>query len=166
MRDFGKIQLEGNHNMSRLSDLFGNGKKTNKSIKQLEDERDIKTLLNLLGGNDGDVSLAAEALGRLKENKAVEPLIKLLNKPSISNRISSIKALGNIKDLRAVDPLIAVLESNDAHENTKIEAAKALGILGDSRSVPILIKHLQNRNTFLRINTIEALQMIGDRRCH
>ncbi len=48
-------------------------------IEKLEQDRNIKELLNAFVEGDHDVSWkAAQALGRIKDEKSVEPLIKLL----------------------------------------------------------------------------------------
>jgi HEAT repeat protein len=52
---------------------------------------------------------AAEALGRSKSSRAVEPLISALNDPDFGVQASAATALGEIKDPRAVEPLMTAI---------------------------------------------------------
>jgi len=58
---------------------------------------------------------AAETLGCIKHNRAVEPLIALLEDEDedIGVREAAAKALGKIKDERAIEPLTAALKDED-----------------------------------------------------
>ena len=77
---------------------------------------------------------AAEALGKIGDPRAVEPLIPLL-KPG--NYIeTTIIALGEIGDRRAVMPLIEYLNNSTINDSEEEEAAaRALGKIGDPRAV-------------------------------
>jgi HEAT repeat protein len=55
---------------------------------------------------------SAKALGKLKDEKAVEPLIKLLKDPVYKVRADAATALKEIGDDRAVAPMIEVLDSH------------------------------------------------------
>ena len=74
---------------------------------------------------DSDVrQAAAEALGEIKDPRAVEPLIAALKDGDSDVRKAAAKALGEIKDPRAVEPLIAALK--DAKWRVREAAAEAL----------------------------------------
>lgn len=53
---------------------------------------------------------AANALGRIGDARALEPLIRSLNYPDIMARGEAAEALGRIGDPRAVDPLVSCLK--------------------------------------------------------
>jgi HEAT repeat protein len=76
---------------------------------------------------------AAEALGRLGDKAAVEPLIAALKDDDRGVRWSAASALGALADNRAVEPLIAALKDQDAWVRGMV--AEALGRLGDRRAV-------------------------------
>jgi HEAT repeat protein len=75
---------------------------------------------------------AAEALGEIKDERAVEPLIKALDDPFVNVSWIAAKSLGMIGDKRAVEPLIERLKAEDKW--LRIGAAWALGTLGDPRA--------------------------------
>ncbi len=84
----------------------------------------------------------AEALGKIQDRRAVEPLIAALKDKYPPLRRSVAAALGAIKDRRAVEPLIAVVmeRQNKDSDLTVIEAAvRALGEIRDPRAVEPLV---------------------------
>ena len=56
---------------------------------------------------------AVEALGRIGDVRAVEPLIQRLQDEDEDVRSAAAEALGRIGDARAVDPLIQRLQEED-----------------------------------------------------
>ncbi len=99
---------------------------------------------------------AAEALGRLGDPRAVEPLTAALNDRDSGVRRAAIKALGQLGHPRAVEPLIAAL--GDQRYEVRPAAAEALGQLGDPRAVEPLIAAL-GRGTPA---AAEALGQLGE----
>src|SRR5690348_6897470 len=113
--------------------LFGGGKP---DVKKLEAKHDVKGLISALG-YDKDVMVrveAVEALGRLKDVRAVEPLIALLQTDIVSYVAPALGALG---DVRAVEPLIAALQASWEQQHIRV-LAEALGKLGDVRAAQAL----------------------------
>jgi HEAT repeat protein len=98
---------------------------------------------------------AADALAKIGDARAVEPLIAAFKDKLVRN----VKALEQINDTRAVEPLCAALD-DESHE-VRHAAAKGLGKIGDPRAVEPLISAL-NRTPDLP--TMEALGRIGDAR--
>lgn len=82
--------------------------------------------------------LATNALGRLGDPRAVNPLLKALEDYSIIIKAEAADALGNLGDLRAVEPLMEALE--DSERIVRRAAAKALGVLNDERAIDKLIE--------------------------
>ena len=105
----------------------------------------------------------AEALGKIKDPRAVEPLIATLrrDKDSLVRR-DAARALGRIKDPRAVEPLIYALK--DKKESVRLFAAKALGKIKDPRAVEPLIAALKDKNERVRWSAAEVLGRIKDPR--
>lgn len=89
----------------------------------------VKLLLSGLNAkNPKRRSAAATALGEIRETKAVEPLIDLLqSEPDGDVRSSIAFALGFIGDKRAMDVLTNTL--HDPHEFTRAQASRALDSL-------------------------------------
>ena len=80
----------------------------------------------------------AQALGRIKDESAVEPLIEFLTQEDSDLRLNAAMALGKIGDRRAVVRLIILL--GDENWYVRWHAAEALGNIRDERAVDPLIK--------------------------
>jgi len=78
---------------------------------------------------------AAEALGKIRNPQAVEPLMVALEDSPSELQHAAAQALGNIKDPRAVQALIACLKKE---ERLAIEAAEALARIADPRAMEAL----------------------------
>jgi HEAT repeat protein len=120
---------------SKVIETFGKFKSeitTKRLLKVIED----KTIDSLKRTN------AAFALGHTKSEKAVEPLIKLLeeNKPTVVK--DSVTMLGKLGSEKAVEPLIKLLEDNDKEKNVRYESARSLSLIGSKKAVIPLIKVL------------------------
>jgi HEAT repeat protein len=120
-------------------------------------------------GNQNSRRNAADALGRIKDRRAVEPLIAAfadraaqsnavqaltkIGEPAVVSLVAALKdadrfvrwnaadVLGRIKDTRAVEPLIASFKDADA--GVRYTAALALSEIGDPRGVEPLISALK-----------------------
>ena len=106
--------------------------------------------------------VAAGALGRLGDKRAVDPLIEALSDGMYLVRLSAAGALGRLGDKRAVDPLIKAL--SDDESVVRKAAAGALGRLGDRRAVDPLVKALLHKYYGTRWRAAEALGQLGDKR--
>jgi len=79
---------------------------------------------------------AIEALGRIGDSRAVEPLIAALKDEDVNVRWPAARALGEIKDTRAIKPLIAALK--DAEWIVREAAAEALIKIGAPAVEPLI----------------------------
>jgi HEAT repeat protein len=123
----------------------------------------IDLLVSQLKDPNPDIRLrAADGLGKLKDPKAVEPLIVALNDSKSNVADISARALGQIKDPRAVEPLIIALR--DPRWDVRSEATKALGELKDGRAVEPLIAALHDTYVGVRLYAIESLNVFKDPR--
>jgi len=105
---------------------------------------------------------AAEALGKIGDARAVEPLIATLKDSDVGVRWTAAEALGKLGDARAIEPLIATLHhDNDRMHNS---AAEALGKLVDTLAVEPLISALKDDDWRVRKAITELLGKIGDAR--
>ncbi|NOU18593.1 MAG: DUF1987 family protein [Bacteroidales bacterium] len=102
----------------------------------------------------------ATILGRIKNNKVVEPLINVLNDIEPSVIVASAEALGNLGDTYAVEPLIKVL--NHENSNVRIECIKALDKLKDKRAIVPSINALNDVEYSVVIASANALGNYGD----
>jgi HEAT repeat protein len=78
-------------------------------------EKAVDPLLNVLKTGNGDARQAASlALGELRDKRAVEPLILIVQTDDVyAVRTAAVNALGQIKDGRAIWVLVATLRMRD-----------------------------------------------------
>ena len=71
---------------------------------------------------------AALMLGKLKDDRAVAPLIRALDAPGFQTPYHAAQALGKIGDRRAIDALLAFVDSSrDKTREAALEALRQLG---------------------------------------
>ena len=105
---------------------------------------------------------AAENLGIIGDQTAVEPLIAALEDPYVEVAWLAAKSLGSIGDARAVEPLLRALASKQPW--LRAGAAIGLGKLRDRRAVEPLIALLADTKKQVRKHAALALGLIGDER--
>ena len=98
---------------------------------------------------------AAFALGRLKCQAAVMPLIELLQDNDSQIKLAATEALGVMKAEEAVDHLISLLQ--DQRWYVRATAVLALGNINDSRAVDPLINILTDEDSFVRMKAVDSL---------
>ncbi|MDP6634181.1 MAG: HEAT repeat domain-containing protein [Phycisphaerae bacterium] len=101
---------------------------------------------------------AANALVRLGDQRAVDPLIGVLSDNNPIVRRAAINALGQLGNKRAVDPLVRILATGDWWDRQS--AATALGRLGDRRAIEPLVKALQDSEWDVRQAARNALKKL------
>ncbi|MCA2504875.1 MAG: HEAT repeat domain-containing protein [Microcystis sp. M54BS1] len=107
---------------------------------------------------------AAEALGRLRDTQAVEPLIALLYRESDLKMCQTIfKALANIGDTKAVNALTSLLHDEGWKWNLNLckSAVEALGNIEDKEAVDSLLSLLHDPRAGIRQSATEALDKLG-----
>jgi HEAT repeat protein len=123
----------------------------------------IDSLINDLAAKESDVrGRATYALGGIGSEKAVDPLITVLNsaKESIV-RWRATYVLGVLGSEKAVDPLITAL-SKDKESLVRGSAANALGELGSEKAVDPLISALSSdKESDVLAGAASALGRIG-----
>lgn len=125
----------------------------------------VEPLIAALNHRKADVTAAAaRALGRIRDMRAVEPLIDILQIEYYGIRYpqwaGAAEALGELGDPRAVDPLISRLQVM-RDWRVRMAAAKALGKIGDSRAVEPLVDRLDDGRSQVREAAAEALEAMG-----
>ncbi|KAF5416619.1 MAG: HEAT repeat-containing taxis proteinF [Candidatus Methanogaster sp.] len=133
------------------------------SVDELIEEGDVDRLIAAaLRDEDCWACLrAAEALGKIGDPRAVEPLIVALQDEDPGVRGNAATALGMIGDQRAVDPLIVAIQDEDPGVGKHV--ANALGMIGDIRTIEPLITALGDADWNVRGNAASALGGIGDK---
>ena len=126
----------------------------------------LEALSQALGPFGGEVAVAAaEALAKLGDPRAVDPLLGLLGSsaPLSSTplgRLAAAQALGRLGDPRATEGLILVLGDSDAQ--VRGAAAWALGQIADRRAVEYLELAMADSNAGVRQACVAALAKLGE----
>ncbi len=132
------------------------------NVEKMEAKKDVDGLIKALRYNKYGIKGAAEALGKIGDKRAIEPLIQALKKGAFPGEVA--EALGEIGDVRAVEALINTLIHG--YSDVQWKAAEALGKIGDARAVESLIQALGDKtsyqNSYVRWKAAEALGKIGD----
>jgi|GEM_PF-3620609 len=103
------------------------------ALASIRNDRAVDVLLASLNGDGIQMSKACKILGHIKEERAVEPLIRFLSDDDKSGyRMTFIEALGEINDVRAVEPLIGLL--GDELPEIRTTACRALSSFRDGRA--------------------------------
>jgi HEAT repeat protein len=132
------------------------------ALGEIKDARAVESLIQVF--TDSDVDVLGDAVSALEKIgiASVESLIKALKDRDSQIRKLAVVALGEIRDARAVEPLIQVLSDNDS--NVRGEAADALSKISDIRAVEPLIQVLSDNDSNVRGEAADALSKISDTR--
>ena len=137
-------------------------------INQLSEVFHVQTVKDLvvhyaLKDKDYDIrSAAEEALDKLVDARAVQPLIKALGNRNSNVCEAAVHLLGKLGDARAVKPLINALGARERY--VRNAAAKALVKIGDARAVEPLINALGDGDSVVRQVAAEGLGKLGEGR--
>jgi HEAT repeat protein len=97
--------------------------------------RPINTLINLSASTDPYIAnIAIGILGGLREPRATDHLLKMLQDPGKQDLGAVIRALGETRDPRVVDPLLAIAADPAKRYGRDVELADAFVALGDQRA--------------------------------
>jgi HEAT repeat protein len=102
------------------------------------------TLRTLKDANWEARARAARALGEIKDERGVDPLIATLTDPDPGTRAQAAWALGEFRNTRATNPLIATL--TDADSSVREETAGALVKVADPASNGALLEAWSRRD--------------------
>ena len=95
-------------------------------------------------------------LGYCRPERAVGPVLRMLDDPDLEVRQAAVGALGNLRDPRALEPLLKAL----GDEKMRQTAAIALGKLGDPRAAEPILNALPGSSWQAR-PLLQALEMLG-----
>ena len=145
-----------------------------KAISNYKDTNTVMPLLECMNNKHENykVRLAcADALGRIGDKYAVQPLINLVEdeeEKSVYLKESATFALGLLGDTSAIDPLVSILESKqgflDKFTFLKEKIVEALGKLNinNKKVMHALKTSLMDPSPIVRINAIEAIMNSED----
>ena len=102
---------------------------------------------------------AAEALGQIGSEKAIAPLLSVLNDKDNIVRGRVARALGQFGNAEALDSLIIL--SRDEDSNVRESVAWALGQIGGEKAVDVLITLAEDKDSNVLESVARALGQIG-----
>jgi len=123
----------------------------------------VETLIEKLG--DSNAFTREEIitlLGEIADERAIEPLAKLMHNEDKIMRFSAAKALGIIGTERAVKELMKSARSSNPEQ--KQMAIIALGMTGYDQNFDFLVSNLKDENWQTRWATVISLGMLGQKR--
>ena len=128
-------------------------------LGKAKNPRAIEPLIRALA--DFDKSVREQAMLALSSlgKSAIEPLSEAMKEPKWETRYRAAEALGNIADEKAIQPLIQGLKDN--REHVRYMAAKGLREFGDSDTIDPMIILLKDENIYVRMMVARALGAIG-----
>ena len=143
-------------------------KKAIKILALMKPDNIIDLLIGNLKATESDVrGSAADALGSLGSEKAIEPLIEALTTDTESDvRWRAADALGSIGSEKAIEPLIQAL-TTAKDSDVRWRAASVLGILGSDKAIEPLKSALKDEGEWMGEKVKDAafasLEMISRR---
>ena len=82
-------------------------------LGRMGDSSVVESLIALLNDEDWVALFAAGALGRIRDRRAIRPLMRLVNSGKIDLQIAAIEAVGQIGGEEAVEGLMGAMDSAD-----------------------------------------------------
>lgn len=131
------------------------------ALGKLEDSRAVEPLIDVMVNNYGLIRSSAACALGHLGQPAVAPLLTALREGKVQVRTSAAEALSQLGEL-ALEPLKAALGDED--ELVRSSAARVLGQLGDSRAVEPLIAALSDKDGPVRYVAARALARLEDKR--
>lgn len=120
----------------------------------------LPALLSALKDYDKSIQEGVvDALGKLGDPRAVDPLIDVLKHYDTGVRTGALKSLAIFHDQRTVDPISRLLKDND--KEIRKTAAKILGDLKDPNGFWPLTETLNDKDAGVRKTVAEALGKLG-----
>jgi hypothetical protein len=137
--------------------LEGIGGKPN--VQSLKEKGDVEGLVRALSNKDPWVRCqAARALGELRDQRAVAPLLRIAESDTEPRvRTYAVEALTNFRDQRSVTVLIGALDNPGLRD----KAAESLGAINDPSCVAPLLEIIRNPGDRRRLYAAKVLGLMG-----
>lgn len=142
---------------------------TASDVRTLRNQQDIEGLISIINESfDKDLRIdAIQALGVIRDPRAVKALTKTLKSDSWVEREAAVKSLGNLRDYLVIDPLVASLNDENkfvresAHK-ALIKVATSLGKQKEPRVIRYLVKAMSEAPSATRSSTEQAFHAAID----
>lgn len=130
-------------------------------LLEMKGEESVETMIDALeNNNDKHVKIGvARVLGTIKDERAIDPLIKTLKHPNKLVRREASTALSNFGEV-VIDPLTEIL--NDDDWKVRGAAVWALGKTGNETTIPKIEKLLNDESGFVQTGAKWAIRNIEE----
>lgn len=136
------------------------GKIIFQSFSPIEQSEICKNLVQLLEDPNSQVRMqAAETLGFLQFREGVDQLITSLTDPNDWVRVQAAGALGRIGNPFTAKILAQHLET-ETEPHVRATLVKSMGLIGDETISPLLAIYLDDADSRVRANCVEALTQL------
>lgn len=134
-------------------------------LTEIGDLRAIPGFIECLNsGSPAIQAVAAQFLGNVGAQQAVEPMLDLLTKASDnSSHVWIINALGKIGDKRAIPPLLETLHTTES-STIRYTTIEALGALGDEQIIDAIRQYEHDPSHHVQDRVKVAIQNLRNRR--
>ncbi len=112
---------------------------------------------NLNASEEGVPEYTAFILGWIGDERAVDPMIKMLDE-SISKKRAAARALGFMRAEKAMDKIISLLD--DPNNRVRQDAAYSLGLMGNDQAIAALKKAMDDKDELVRFFAEKAIERI------
>ena len=120
-------------------------------VEKLKERKDVEGLIRKLEtGKPKEQKTAAYALGEIGDERATEPIIRLLESNVTTGDvcIACVNALGKLGDDRAIETLVRALSDDIRGKSSPIGLLELPVALADSDDVPIILGRVDGIDIF------------------
>lgn len=131
-------------------------------LSKIADPRAIPAIIDCLHSSSPAIqAMAAQFLGEMQSDMAVEPLVQLLRtSPNNNSIVWIIQALGKLRSSRAVESLIYIVRTTES-EAIRYTAIEALGMIGDPQAACVIEPYVNHQSHHVRNRAEQALRILN-----
>ncbi len=135
-----------------------------KTLGKLKYKKAVPQLIKALDDEEWVCFSALESLTELKDDRAVEPIVHILNSSSETTRFAAIEALGKLCSQKAVRPLVDQMANADEFEKKSIiQSLVQIGTIPPVNGISeVLIEMLSDEDWEDKLIAIKGLVLINE----
>ncbi len=135
-----------------------------KTLGRLQYKNAVPELINALNDEEWVCFSALESLTELKDDRAVDQIVSLLDSPSETSRFAAVEALGKINSAAAIQPLVDHIPSSDEFaKKTIIKSLVQIGSVPPVEGISdILVEMLSDDEWEDKFIAIKGLSLLNE----
>lgn len=145
---------------------FLSGCATTTDVRTLARQQNVEALIEIINETpDKDLRIEAiNALGNIRDPRAIGALTKALESDSWIERETAIKSLARLRDHLVVEPIVSALDDEnkfvrDSARKSLLKVAESLGRQKDPRVIRHLMNAIRDTSSGARETSVEALRV-------